>query len=468
MDNYEKNARLVEEAVEQKCAFLQPDPFLAQRVLNAANEKGNVKVKRKFSVGLIVVFVLLITMATATAATLVWKQYVETYAQQEAEKGKYNEWPEQDRIALVQSLIDMGYLDNAADKVHEFASTMNDEERLAYADELVLTLIGQDDIREINIYSLTYAILGYEDFWTPEERIWWQGIQNIISPWHQNYTMILPDDSVISEQEAMAIAKDAILRAYELPEDALEQAWPVADLYITDERPAFKRWYVRYILYRNNDYEDHFEEMVYTVVVDFEGNVIGDEDRDILSVYDRGAYDVAMDEGASERGVIPTIAFMREYRKRTGVADQFMELSYKDKAAYSAEAHELLEALLLEEPGLYEMSLEAVDNTLWFNYGLPGEDDLTEEEALLLARNAITTQLNVPAQTVEGYKKVYSAFDITDPAHKMWKFIFINEDDWYGLRYRIQMDSHSGEIIIIESLPWKQFFEDEEYDKKYY
>lgn len=266
----------------------------------------------------------------------------------------------------------------------------------------------------------------------------------------------------------MSIAKDAILQAYELPEDALDQAWPVADLYITDERPAFKRWYVRYILYRNNDYEEHYEEKSYTVVVDFEGNVIGDEDRDIVSVYERGAYAVAMENGASERGVIPTVALMREYLERIGGSGLFREWSYKDKAAYSAEVHELLESLLLEEPGLYEMSLEAVDDTLWFNYGLPGEDDLTEEEALLLARNAITTQLNVPSQTVEGYQKVYSAFDITDLAHKMWKFIFINEDDWYGIRYHVQMDSHSGEIIIVESLPWQQFHQDEEYDKKYY
>ena len=65
MNNDEKNARLVQEAVEQKCAFLQPDPLLAQRVLSTANAKGEMKVKRKMSVG----FVLALALAMMTAVT---------------------------------------------------------------------------------------------------------------------------------------------------------------------------------------------------------------------------------------------------------------------------------------------------------------------------------------------------------------------------------------------------------------
>lgn len=173
----------IHQAVDSHCAQLREDQWLAQKVL--ATAKGpEVRHGRKLSVMVVVVLVLVLLAATATAATLVWRQYVETLAHQEAEKGEYNEWPEQDRIALVQSLIDIGYLDDATEKVQEFSSAMNDEDRLAFADELVLALIGQDDIREVDMYSLTYAILGYEDFWTPEERIWWQGVQSIVSPWH--------------------------------------------------------------------------------------------------------------------------------------------------------------------------------------------------------------------------------------------------------------------------------------------
>ena len=455
----------VHQAVDSHCAHLKEDVWLAQRILKTAKEP-EVRQGRKLPLAVVVALVLVLLTATATATTLVWKQYVETLAHQEAEMGEYDEWPEQDRIALVQSLIDMGYLDDAAEKVQEFSCAMNDEERLAFADELVLTLIGQDDIRAVDMYSLTYAILGYEDFWTPEERIWWQEVQNIVSPGHENYTIILPDNSVISEQQAKMIAKEAILQAYKLPEDALEQAWPVADLYITAERPEYKRWYVRYILYRNNDYNEHFAEKRYTVVVDGDGNVVADEDRHIQSVYDLGAYAVAMQEGASEIGVIPSVALMREYLDRIEGSKPFIAWPYEEKAAYSAELHELLESL--KGTDLYDMSVEAERRTLWFRYGVPGENDLTEQQALELARDTIISQLNVSVETVAAYQTIYSAFDITDPDHRMWKFIFINEDDWYGIRYRVQIDGATGAVLLIEALPWDVMLQDDDYDKKYY
>ena len=73
MDNYRKNVKLVQEAVDQKCAFLQPDPFLVQHVLSAANEKGEVKVKKRISVGLVFALALvMLTSFSAVAAVLDW------------------------------------------------------------------------------------------------------------------------------------------------------------------------------------------------------------------------------------------------------------------------------------------------------------------------------------------------------------------------------------------------------------
>ena len=69
MDNYEKNARLVEEAVEQKCAFLQPDPLLAEHVLNAADEKGEMRDKKVSPFSLIFALVMM-TMIAVTVSLI--------------------------------------------------------------------------------------------------------------------------------------------------------------------------------------------------------------------------------------------------------------------------------------------------------------------------------------------------------------------------------------------------------------
>ena len=50
----------------------------------------------------------------------------------------------------------------------------------------------------------------------------------------------------------------------------------------------------------------------------------------------------------------------------------------------------------------------------------------------------------------------------------MWKFVFINPDDFYGIRYRVLINGRTGEIILHESYPWQTNFKDEEYDRKLY
>lgn len=51
MDEYRENVKKVQKAMNQDAAFIQPNPYLAQRVLNAANAerigKDGIVVKKK-------------------------------------------------------------------------------------------------------------------------------------------------------------------------------------------------------------------------------------------------------------------------------------------------------------------------------------------------------------------------------------------------------------------------------------
>lgn len=73
----------VHHAVQQHCATsgVQPNPYLAQRVLAAAHEKGEGKVRRKLSYGLILAIVMMLLTVTAVAAVLLsMREIVDDYA----------------------------------------------------------------------------------------------------------------------------------------------------------------------------------------------------------------------------------------------------------------------------------------------------------------------------------------------------------------------------------------------------
>ena len=55
---------------------------------------------------------------------------------------------------------------------------------------------------------ITYAVMGAEDCWTPEERVWWQQLtRRFDGDDGADDTFIVPDDSVISEAQAVTAAR---------------------------------------------------------------------------------------------------------------------------------------------------------------------------------------------------------------------------------------------------------------------
>lgn len=69
MDNERKSARLVREALEEQCAFLEPDPYLAQRVLRLASKQEEGK-PWQISRGLAAIMALVLITVTAVTVSL--------------------------------------------------------------------------------------------------------------------------------------------------------------------------------------------------------------------------------------------------------------------------------------------------------------------------------------------------------------------------------------------------------------
>ena len=87
-------------------------------------------------------------------------------------------------------------------------------------------------------------------------------------------TFVNPTESDFPQEEAIRIAKEAILKAYSLPDDALKHVRIVTNLYVTKERPDYRRWFVQFQVLREGS--DNYVEKYYSCIVDPDGKVVND------------------------------------------------------------------------------------------------------------------------------------------------------------------------------------------------
>lgn len=445
----------VHTAVQQHCATsgVQPNPYLAQRVLAAARDEGVPVVKKKLSLGLVFILILLLTGTVALAATLLWQDYVPQMKQTEHEMGDYVEWPATRRIQLAKDIVAMGYLDESEDTQILSSETATEQDKAAAADRLMLKLTGLVDLKEVHSTLITYAIMGHEDTWTPEQRVWWNGIVTMYGDDGATDTLIVPTKDVLSEEDAIRIARVALQEAYGFDDACMDSLTPVADMYVTDENPDYKRWHIAFKKYREGS--STYEEKIYPVVVDENGEVIEDLEIGVLHVKDQAATSRAYEE---RRNAPYMQLYLRYFEEQN--SDFFWTWPYEVKAAYSAEMLPLTKDL---------ESLNAeIATTLVYRYGTPSEEKVQYSQALQYAQNTLSEVYKLTASEIECYNQVYEAYDVTDPANPKWKFVFVNPDDWYGTYYRVHIDANTGEVILHEQFEWQSQLQSEEYDMKFY
>lgn len=118
--------------------------------------RGEVKVKKKLSVGFVLVIVLVLAAVTALAAALLWEQQVVPMKEIEQAEGDYVNWSISQKQALIRALIDSGNIEETAETARLFDDSTGETEKQAIANQLVLTLTGQTDVKEINVDIITY------------------------------------------------------------------------------------------------------------------------------------------------------------------------------------------------------------------------------------------------------------------------------------------------------------------------
>lgn len=464
-------------AMDARLSGMTGDPQLAQRIISAERSS---RVKRKISVGVVIAIVLFILTLGALAATLLWENYVDGLVQKEKRIGTYDEWEPTEKETLIKDLVDMNYIKESEETEKLFARATTENEKNQLADQIMLAFLSQDShlrmfIKDggmpINWKSITYAILGYQDTWPSEKRVWLQELEKESGEYEPDYSLAYLQKEDISEEEAVSIAKRVIIQAFGMPMDELDGARPLADLYVTDERPGYRRWYVEFKLF---DDDDAFEDRIYWTFLDSQGNLIADTDRETDFIEQFAARAIIGSEGELP-SILQTYCEFAENEGSYLVRDWSLEA----KAAYSSKVRKnVLDALsggnlsLLTNPNSrFRVPNQEVISSTFFAYGLPGEEDIDENEAVEKARKILEAEYGVSAETLVREWSYYSYFDVTDQNKPLWRFLYF-PDSFEGLSYvpvyRIELDSHTGETTSLHTYEWNDLILEKAYNTKWY
>lgn len=398
--------------MDTQLSGVKGDPYLAQRII--VDAKGGQKVKRKISVGLVFCFVLLALSVVAVAATLLWQDYVPHVKQAEQEIGDYAQWSDAKRIQLAQDIIAMGY-GNESDAA---AVLQNDEatetEKAAAADRMMLELTGLNDVKEIHSTLITYSLMGHEDTWTAEQRVWWNGIINLYANTDAPDTLLVPSKEDLSEEDAIAIAKAAVQEAYGFGDDFMASLHAVANLYVTDQRPDYKRWDIQFKKYRDNS---TYLEKVYSVVVDENGEVISDPDVGIEHPAERAERDAAQ-SAEQEKAENPELAKVYSQYGR-------------------------------ENQSIWRLTLEEKASLLGDDNGLPDNQDITETEAIQIAVNRLASiGYSMDSYEVSVWYKICDDYAADSLQQKPFYVIYFLDDlDEPAKAFSVAIDAACGEVL---------------------
>ena len=209
----------------------------------------------------------------------------------------------------------------------------------------------------------------------------------------------------ITEEEAKESARHLLMGKYGYGEDVME-----GFRYEAQEQEGI-------IVVRAYPFEE-MEDEYFTLKYHYDGRLSSDEIPDIL---DFSAYTKEVQE--------------------TGVPIQFY--THEQRAAYSQIYIPKVEAAGRLNP----RSAEVKYHSLFTNhvYGVPTPEDMPEEEAMEIARNALVKEFGC---TWDWLRVGSGYFDITDPDAPLWKLLAVHSDEkevWD--RYIVRVNARTGEVV---------------------
>lgn len=199
----------------------------------------------KWRVGLVLVIVMLMATAVAGAWSLS-RRFFETTAQMEFQSGYYDEWSLQEKRDFVGLMAEYGLIDNATTKrLRRIPEDELDEwmgERYG--------INGRTDV--ITLIRIAEVNLGSMEYWSNDTWVWFNELELRIGQLSSMdpRVCVTPGEEALAPEAAIAVARQALAEAFDLPIETLENA-PVYWTYEVEPEDAARdhaQYYIRFDL----------------------------------------------------------------------------------------------------------------------------------------------------------------------------------------------------------------------------
>ena len=250
-----KDKQIVQRIIDNSLSGIQDDPWMAQRVLNTAHQTqrtGGIVVKKKLSIGFVLLLVFMFVSLTALAvALLTGTQIIELFAVPIAQENDGEDYTQEsythdELVRLIQTLNENGI-------------TLDEDSRIMKALKNGQGYWEEDVLREI----CEQAFGGPINQWTIEEKHWFEEMRVKIGFAEYN-CYIVPGDDDMTTGEARTYAANKLNEAYgaDLP-DASDNTWRIEEWFFQyrDENgnPQPARWQFEYVN-KNTDLGEYIIE----------------------------------------------------------------------------------------------------------------------------------------------------------------------------------------------------------------
>jgi hypothetical protein len=439
--------------------------------------RGEIKVKKRLSVGFVLVIVLILVIATALALVTL-RETAPLIAQTEQDDGYFSDWPVEKKIEVISALIEEGYIEETDDIKQIIGTDLSQDEKSRIADEAIAKFVGQD-ANEVGFLTIMQAAWGPFDKWTYEEKAWYSQLMEDVGVDSDGKTVYVEPTGTVDEQKALAIARSAIAKGYGVDESVLDDYSYLISFEIPESaEPGDTQsyWHVTYTapgdLPQENGLFDSFGDIEL---------FIHPETGELLQSVEEIRAIRANLPNRPTNALYQAIDAYYARAKEMGVY-AFREWPLELQAEYSQEITPKVQAIVASGDLTDLMNCGSPDVAVMaqstYIYGVPQADAISQDEAFTLAKAALEKNYNLASDLFEKYRETDVYYDITDANVPLWKFFFNPKSlpaKEYGydnplrdLCYKVVINSHTGEIVHIEEFPFQTLGHELAYDLKWY
>lgn len=218
--NDHKDIKKVQLALNTTFSDLKDDPWLAQKVL--AKAKGEIKVKKRLSVGFVLVIALVLAAVTALAA-MTLNAYYEKAIEKEGKSGLIQDWNTTDKVALVDWMVEAGVELDESQVAQLHSADLSEGEQGALAMEIINGYYPARDgiLTSVDIIAKEKGPIEY---WSLEDKAWFSEMMAKYQPEEVSGVNLLPTEGDITKEQAVEIMYAYYEKEYGLKREDFDES----------------------------------------------------------------------------------------------------------------------------------------------------------------------------------------------------------------------------------------------------